>query len=46
MTKDLALIKYGKEMKREHYVTTEEFIEHVDKNLKKNFTSWINFIYY
>ena len=22
MTKDLALIKYGKEMKREHYVTT------------------------
>lgn len=35
MTKDLALIKYGNDMKRQHYVTTEGFIDHVNLELKK-----------
>lgn len=35
MTKDLALIQHGKSMKREHYVTTEEFILSVEDHLKK-----------
>ena len=29
MTKDLALSIYGKGMKREHYVTTEGFLDHI-----------------
>lgn len=37
MTKDLSLILHGKNMKREHWVTTEEFITSVEKNLKKRF---------
>ena len=36
MTKDLALIKYGKDMKREHYVTTEGFLDSVGEHLKKS----------
>ena len=32
MTKDLAYSIYGKNMKREHYVNTFEFLDHV-KNL-------------
>ncbi|PWN47774.1 isocitrate dehydrogenase NADP-dependent [Violaceomyces palustris] len=35
MTKDLALSLHGKNMKREHYVNTIEFIEHVKKRLVK-----------
>ncbi|MBN1926213.1 MAG: isocitrate dehydrogenase (NADP(+)) [Prolixibacteraceae bacterium] len=34
MTKDLALIIYGYELKPEHYLTTEEFLEALDNNLK------------
>ncbi|CAG8716793.1 10401_t:CDS:10, partial [Acaulospora morrowiae] len=34
MTKDLALAIHGANMKREHYVTTDEFLEHVAENLK------------
>jgi isocitrate dehydrogenase len=34
MTKDLALTIHGKEMKREHYVTTTEFLEAVANKLK------------
>ncbi|KAJ1021538.1 hypothetical protein NDA13_005575 [Ustilago tritici] len=34
MTKDLALIYHGKQMKREHYVTTMEYIDQVAKILK------------
>lgn len=35
MTKDLALILHGDKMKPEHYLTTEEFLNELDKNLKK-----------
>lgn len=35
MTKDLALILHGNKMKQEHYLTTEEFLDNIDKNLKK-----------
>ncbi len=34
MTKDLALIIHGKDMKREHYQTTEEFLNALDEGLK------------
>lgn len=34
MTKDLALIIHGKELKEEHYLTTEQFLEALDRNLK------------
>ncbi|KAJ3007003.1 NAD-dependent isocitrate dehydrogenase [Thoreauomyces humboldtii] len=33
MTKDLALSIYAKDLKREHYVTSEEFIDNVAKRL-------------
>ncbi|TPX72649.1 isocitrate dehydrogenase (NADP+) [Spizellomyces sp. 'palustris'] len=33
MTKDLALSIHGQGLKREHYVTSEEFIDHVAKRL-------------
>ncbi|KDN44102.1 isocitrate dehydrogenase NADP-dependent [Tilletiaria anomala UBC 951] len=36
MTKDLALAIHGKGMKREHYVTTTGFLDHVRETLKKN----------
>ncbi|MDA3929873.1 MAG: isocitrate dehydrogenase (NADP(+)) [Prolixibacteraceae bacterium] len=35
MTKDLALIIHGKELKEEHYLTTEQFLEALDQNLNK-----------
>ena len=35
MTKDLALCIYGKEMKPEHYLTTEQFLDCLDANLHK-----------
>ena len=35
MTKDLALSIHGKNMKREHYATTTEFLDHVRDKLKK-----------
>ncbi|KAJ3011215.1 Isocitrate dehydrogenase [NADP], mitochondrial precursor (Oxalosuccinate decarboxylase) [Thoreauomyces humboldtii] len=35
MTKDLALSIHGKGLKREHYVTSEQFIDHVAKRLDK-----------
>ena len=34
MTKDLALIIHGKELKEEHYLTTEEFLSALDENLQ------------
>jgi isocitrate dehydrogenase len=34
MTKDLALCVYGKELKDEHYLYTEDFLDALDKNLK------------
>ena len=33
MTKDLALCIHGKEMNETHYLTTEEFLDALDKNL-------------
>lgn len=33
MTKDLALIIHGKDLKEEHYLTTEGFLEALDENL-------------
>ncbi|KAI8140635.1 isocitrate dehydrogenase [NADP] [Fennellomyces sp. T-0311] len=33
MTKDLALTIYGKDMKREHYSTTEEFLQQISDKL-------------
>lgn len=35
MTKDLALIIHGKELKEEHYLTTEQFLAAIDANLVK-----------
>ncbi len=34
MTKDLALIVHGKELKEEHYLTTQEFLSALDENLQ------------
>uniref|UniRef100_UPI003216D09D NADP-dependent isocitrate dehydrogenase n=1 Tax=uncultured Draconibacterium sp. TaxID=1573823 RepID=UPI003216D09D len=34
MTKDLALIIHGKELKDEHYLTTEQFLEALNENLR------------
>jgi len=34
MTKDLALIIHGNKLKEEHYLTTEQFLEALDKNLQ------------
>jgi len=34
MTKDLALIAYGDSLKPEHYLTTEDFLNTLDQNLK------------
>jgi isocitrate dehydrogenase len=33
MTKDLALAIHGKELKREHYVNTQEFMDAIAKKL-------------
>ncbi len=35
MTKDLALTIHGKDMKPEHYLTTEEFLNALDENLQE-----------
>jgi isocitrate dehydrogenase len=35
MTKDLALCIYGKKLTNQHYLTTEEFLNLLDANLKK-----------
>ncbi|DAZ97321.1 TPA: hypothetical protein N0F65_003685 [Lagenidium giganteum] len=35
MTKDLALLIHGENMKRKHYLTTFEFIERIAQNLRK-----------
>ncbi len=34
MTKDLALIIYGSDLKNEHYLNTEDFLSMIDSNLK------------
>ncbi|MCE4564128.1 isocitrate dehydrogenase (NADP(+)) [Maribellus sp. CM-23] len=34
MTKDLALIVHGADLKSEHYLTTEQFLEALDENLQ------------
>merc|ERR1712093_966801 len=41
MTKDLALSVYGKGMKREHYVTTQEFLYHIRDKLKGKVAAYI-----
>jgi isocitrate dehydrogenase len=38
MTKDLALIVHGKDLKTEHYLTTEQFLDALDQNLKAKLT--------
>jgi isocitrate dehydrogenase len=38
MTKDLALVIYGKNLKEEHYLTTSEFLDEIDSNLLKELT--------
>ena len=38
MTKDLALIIHGRDMKEEHYLTTEQFLEAIDQNMKIAYT--------
>jgi isocitrate dehydrogenase len=35
MTKDLALIIHGNDLKEEHYLTTESFLKTIDENLRK-----------
>jgi isocitrate dehydrogenase len=39
MTKDLALLIHGAKMNESHYLTTEDFLEAIDKNLRKAFTN-------
>jgi isocitrate dehydrogenase len=34
MTKDLAMIAYGKSLKPEHYLNTEDFLSALDENLQ------------
>jgi isocitrate dehydrogenase len=34
MTKDLALIVHGENLKEEHYLTTEDFLEAINENMK------------
>lgn len=34
MTKDLAMLVHGDQMKEQHFLTTEEFLEAIDQNLK------------
>jgi isocitrate dehydrogenase len=36
MTKDLALIVHGENLKEEHYLTTEGFLEAINENMKKS----------
>jgi isocitrate dehydrogenase len=36
MTKDLALIVHGENLKEEHYLTTEAFLEAINENLKQS----------
>ena len=37
MTKDLALTIHGSDLKKEHYLSTEEFLEALDTNLQAKF---------
>ncbi len=39
MTKDLALIVYGNELKEENYLTTEAFLDAIDANLRKKLSA-------
>jgi isocitrate dehydrogenase len=39
MTKDLALIIHGNEMKREHYLYTEDFLDALGEGMKKRFNN-------
>ena len=39
MTKDLALIIHEKDLKTEHYLTTEDFLAAIDENLKSKLVS-------
>lgn len=39
MTKDLALIIHAKDLKEEHYLTTEAFLSAIDKNLLKKLSA-------
>ncbi len=39
MTKDLALIIHEKDLKQEHYLSTEEFLNAIDTNLKSRLTA-------
>lgn len=39
MTKDLALIIHGSELKQKHYLTTQEFLNALDENLKSKITA-------
>ncbi len=38
MTKDHALIIHGKNLTTEHYLTTEQFLDALDQNLKIKLT--------
>jgi isocitrate dehydrogenase len=39
MTKDLALIIHEKDLKQEHYLTTEDFLNTLDENLRSRLTA-------
>ena len=39
MTKDLALIVYGNELKEANYLSTEAFLDAIDKNLQKKLSA-------
>tara|TARA_Y100000385_G_scaffold251996_1_gene275149 strand:- start:55 stop:171 length:117 start_codon:yes stop_codon:yes gene_type:complete len=38
MTKDLALCIHGKKLNENHYVTTEQFLDALDKGLQSQMT--------
>lgn len=39
MTKDLALIMHGNDLKKENYLTTEAFLDAIDENLQENLSA-------
>ncbi|MEL7586684.1 MAG: NADP-dependent isocitrate dehydrogenase [Prolixibacteraceae bacterium] len=39
MTKDLALIIHGNDLKKENYLTTEAFLDAIDENLQENLSA-------
>jgi isocitrate dehydrogenase len=39
MTKDLALCIHGRDLRPDHYLTTEQFLDILDENLRKKLSA-------